>query len=280
MGQGWERCQDLMNEGEKAGASLEESQAALQPLGDAEAKRLQETRSVYAVPIYVFSTSTVPAPYYQAALKGVQATLQAAGQRREVVALGATLPEEGPFSTPESYLQQAYQTQGLERDRGYGPQCVVEAILEQWHRDPWQAKPHLPHLSVFVVDCDLTSRKGDGTVFNFAYGATQPDLGTIQSISRLRAIKDPALQVRVFERVIEHETGHLFGLNQRTFHIEQRLGPHCSNVCVMRQALDFKELSRHTQEEQRANIHFCADCLAEFAARRRHYKPVSLLSRW
>jgi predicted Zn-dependent protease len=155
---------------------------------------------------------------------------------------------------------------------------VVEEILEQWYRDPWQAKPHLPHLSVFVVDCDLTSRKSDGTVFNFAYGATHPDLGTVQSISRLRVIKDAALRLRLFERVIEHETGHLFGLNQRTFHVEERLGTHCSNVCVMRQGLDLQEVSRQAQEEQRARVHFCADCLAEFAARRPHYKPVSQLS--
>lgn len=249
------------------------------PLGDAEAQKLQEIRSAYAVQVHVFSTDIVPTAYYQAALKGVQTTLQAAGQRREVVPLGTGLPHDGPVASPEAYLQYAYQTQGLDRDRGYGPQCVVEEVLEQWYRDPWQAKPRLPHLNVFVVDCDLTSRKGDGTVFNFAYGATQPDLGTIQSISRLRAIKDPALRIRIFERVIEHETGHLFGLNQRTFHVEQRLGNHCSNVCVMRQGLNIQELSRHTQEEQRANVHFCADCLAEFAARRRHYKPVSRLSK-
>jgi predicted Zn-dependent protease len=252
---------------------------ALPPLADAEAHHLQDLRSRYAVPIQVFATAAVPAGYYQAALQGVLTTLKAAGFLREVQALSSTAPQDSPVDSPDAYVRNAYQRQGVHGNSGYGPQCVVDEILDQWYRDPWQALPRLPHLSVMVVDCDITSRKPDGTLFNFAFGATYPDLGTVQSMIRLRTIKDPALRIRVFERVIEHETGHLFGLNQRAFHVEQRLGIHCSNVCVMRQGVDLPALCRLTQEEQRANIYFCADCLAELAARRAHYQPVTHLSR-
>lgn len=61
----------------------------------------------------------------------------------------------------------------------------------------------------------------------------------------------------MIQRLLRHEVGHMFGLPNRRYNIDQSLGAHCtSNVCTMRQGLSIEEWANLTVSAEGQGTHF------------------------
>ena len=111
-------------------------------------------------------------------------------------------------------------------------QLNAEAIMYAIWQEPWQQVE--PHYDVVVLCSDIYADKST----NYAAGLAQPGLATIISVNRYLGLAGK-LQFECIKTEIMHEVGHIFGLvpRDRERDIEENFGPHCTNVCVMRQGL-------------------------------------------
>lgn len=236
---------------------------------DPEETRRDELRRDYLVPLYVTWTSDVPQPEAQAALNGVTDAVKAAGQRRDIVVLGARPWSQGAYSSPDWYAREAERRQREVRNLGHGRQINVNNLTRLFYEEPWQQNPHW---EVAIVNTDLYA---DGT--NFVFGITQPDFAaSIQSVRRLiDSIPTGELRTAMVRRLLRHEVGHMFGLpGYNRSNTEEKLGRHCTNVCTMRQGISIPEWAQLTQQEVRNNVHFCGDCQNYLSRVRNRYKPL------
>lgn len=238
-----------------------------------EMARRQELRSNYLVPIYFMHTKDVPSAEAQAALLGVTDALVASGQNRRIVNFGSQAFGQGPYSNPEWYVEETLRKQELRKDAGYGQQLVVSSVMQHFYQEPWQEHPHW---EVFVVNRDLTDW-GNRGLYNFVFGSTNIELpASVQSITRLMA-EIPAGELRnaMIRRLLRHEVGHMFGLpHSNRPNTKEKIGPHCTNVCTMRQGMSIPEWRKLTIEENKKGVHFCSDCKHDLAQVRNRYKPL------
>lgn len=242
-------------------------------VSNGEAMRRAEIRSKFLVPLYVSWTSDVPTREAQAALLGVQDALTASGQDRRVINYGSSTWGRGDYSSADWYIRQAQATQKLKRNAGYGPQVVVDRLVELLHDEPWQASPHW---DIMITNSDLTGKQVDGSFLNFCFGSTYEALASIQSTRRvIESVPVGSLREAMVRRLLRHEVGHMFGLIKRHQRVEQKLGLHCRNVCTMRQGMSITEWVELTREEETKGIHFCGDCKNELAQSKNKYKPLS-----
>ncbi|MCL5438877.1 MAG: hypothetical protein M1268_02710 [Patescibacteria group bacterium] len=238
----------------------------------AELVRRQEIRHQYLVPICVMWTSNVPSDRAQAALQGVSDALDASGQRRDLTVVGSQRFALGDFSDGDWYVDTAFRRQTLRRDAGFGLQVDVEEIQRLFYQEPWQVQPHW---EVFVINHDLNTRGEDGSFINFVFGSTRRAFpASIQSVRRLESVRDPNLRNDMTRRLLRHEVGHMFGLPNRNYNIEHKLGDHCTNICTMRQGMSIQEWAELTIQERTRNLHFCNDCLNDLERIRPRYKPL------
>lgn len=244
--------------------------AAVRVHPDPESHRRWGLRSNHLVPIYVMWTSDVPDREAEAALRGTRDTVTASGQNREIVVLGSNAWGTGAFSSPDWYIEEAYRRQSLRRNAGFGPQIDVSAVMGLFYEEPWQVNPHW---EVFIVNHDLNDIDETGRYINFVFGATNTEFhASVQSITRLMAeVADQPMRLRMIQRLLRHEVGHMFGLMARNYSVEQKLGLHCTNVCTMRQGLSTEEWARQTQQEDTLGIQFCIDCLSDLTRMRPRY---------
>lgn len=240
---------------------------------DPESHRRWDLRDNHLVPIYVMWTSDVPNRESEAALQGTRDALAASGQNREIVVLGSSTWGTGPFSSPDWYIEEAYKRQSLRRNAGFGPQIDVSQVIRLFYEEPWQANPHW---EVFIVNHDLNDTDDTGRYINFVFGATNTEIhASVQSITRLmNEVVNESLRLRMIQRLLRHEVGHMFGLMARNFKVEQKLGLHCTNICTMRQGLSIPEWASLTQQEDSLGIHYCDDCLNDLARIRPRYLPL------
>lgn len=241
---------------------------------DPEAHRRWDLRSNHLVPIYVMWTSDVPQREALAGLQGVYDTVQASRQNREVVALGSQRFGTGDYSSPDWYIEQAYRNQRLRRNAGFGPQVDVGQVMQLFYKEPWQV---YPHWEVFIVNHDLNDTDRNGNYLNFVFGATDTEFAaSVQSVTRLMAsVQNEPLRLSMTRRLLRHEVGHMFGLPNRRYNIEQSLGAHCANnICTMRQGLSIEEWADLTVSEERQGTHFCNDCVADLGRTKDRYLPL------
>jgi predicted Zn-dependent protease len=233
-----------------------------------EMTRRAELRTNFLVPIYVMWSSDVPSKEAQAATQGVYDALSASGQKRDVINLGAKAWSKGDYSSADWYLDKALQTQSEARNKGHGQQINVYNLKSQFVEEPWQENPHW---EVFIVNKDLYMNDT-----SFVFGATDPYFASsVQSVRRLiDEVPETESRLEMVRRLLRHEVGHMFGLPGRNFNVEEKLGPHCTNVCTMRQGMDIREWAKLTQEEDRGKVHFCKDCMNILAQKRNQYKPL------
>jgi len=73
---------------------------------------------------------------------------------------------------------------------------------------------------------------------NFVIGLASPGIGTTISTYRFKQLDDK-LRYECIKTETMHELGHVFGLipDERTTDVEDSLGKHCANICIMRQGL-------------------------------------------
>jgi predicted Zn-dependent protease len=122
----------------------------------------------------------------------------------------------------------------------------------------------------------LTAKVGNNYL-NFAFGATDPsEFVSVQSITRLMAeVPEGPLRNEMIRRVLRHEVGHMLGLpSSGRGNTEENLGPHCTNMCTMRQGLSAPEWAQHTIEEFNNGVHFCEGCQNDLAETRQRYRPL------
>lgn len=240
---------------------------------DPESHRRWDLRNNHLVPLYVMWTSDVPGKEAQAALQGTRDAVLASGQNREVVVLGSNAWGTGPFSSPNWYIEEALNRQSLRRDVGFGPQIDVNRVIELFYQEPWQVNPHW---EVFIINQDLNDTDESGRYINFVFGATNTEFhASVQSITRLMAdVSNEPLRLRMIQRLLRHEVGHMFGLVARSYNVEQKLGLHCSNICSMRQGLSIGEWAQLTEQEDSRGIQFCDDCISDLARIRPFYLPM------
>lgn len=236
---------------------------------DPEKNRQQEMRSSFLVPVYVIWPSDVPPQEAQAALQGVGDAVQASGQDRQVVSFGSKSWSEGDFGSADWYLREANRRH-LKEIRGgpYGPQLWTRNFMSLFYKEPWQVTPHW---EVAIVNQDLYAA---GT--NFVFGETDVTFpASLNSLRRfIEEIPDAPRRLAVIRRLLRHEVGHMLGLPGRNHRVEEKLGSHCTNVCTMRQGMSLREWAQLTQQESRAGIHFCNDCMGVLARIRPRYKPL------
>ena len=137
-------------------------------------------------------------------------------------------------------------------------QLNVSAIQDVIAREPWKDvyQGGTDHYDVFVVKEDMYA--GDN---NFVIGEANRLIGTTISTYRFRDL-DEQRQYECIKTEVMHELGHVFGApsEQRTHNIEESLGEHCTNTCVMRQGLLVPQDWIKLTEDRILYEPMCQDC--------------------
>lgn len=235
----------------------------------------KERRDVL-VPLIVVWTGDVPDDVIPEIQGGVKDVLLASGQKRKTVLLGnTTINIEKPFSNPDQYIETCLNIQKFKRDRGYGMQIDVGWLFGLFLQDPIQSK--LPHWKVFITNHDLTGQNEYGQYVEYGFGNTSQQFGfSIISLARFTRNAGTHDRKAGVRRSIMHEIGHLFQLPNRTFHIEENLGTHCINVCVMRQGNSVKKWIQLGIEERKNGVIFCGDCQKDLGRLQANYHARTL----
>ena len=79
----------------------------------------------------------------------------------------------------------------------------------------------------------------------------------------IESVYSPELSLRMWRRLVRHESGHLFGLDSREFSCEDNLRRYCTNICTLRQGVSLVVWKELTGEEDAKGIDFCEDCATE-----------------
>ena len=91
------------------------------------------------------------------------------------------------------------------------------------------------HYDCFIVHSDMYDGRKD---INFVIGLAREGIGTIISTDKFSNLDD-RMRYECVKTETMHEMGHVFGLlpNSRNYNVENSLGKHCANRCIMRQGL-------------------------------------------
>lgn len=109
-----------------------------------------------------------------------------------------------------------------------------------------------PHFEVFLTKKDIF---GDDQT-NWIFGVSQEDHAGVYSFNRFVG----KLADETAKTVIMHEVGHVFSLPARTSGaLEEKLGKHCTNRCLMRQGMSLAEM-RSITEDRLAGHALCDLC--------------------
>jgi len=98
--------------------------------------------------------------------------------------------------------------------------------LPQWKKDN-------NYYDVFLLSSDIYYENT-----NFIIGLARKGVGTIISTNRFQSLNN-TLKFECIKTETMHELGHVFGLLpiDRTENVDDSLGKHCTNRCIMRQGL-------------------------------------------
>jgi predicted Zn-dependent protease len=124
-----------------------------------------------------------------------------------------------------------YLATGREASERSG-QINMRAIQQAQFDDPWQLTN--PHYTVLLTHQDVYAEG-----LNYMLGSSLVGLGCVMSTHRFMELGNIHTQAECFQTMTMHELGHVFGLvpKGRTVNVEESLGKHCTNECLMRQGL-------------------------------------------
>lgn len=208
------------------------------------------------VPVYISWTTEVTDDEGQAVIDGISDVIATSGIEREVKIFGSKSWASGDYGSADWYQNRSR----VKRCSGKSTWMQIGATKMHWllTEEPWQKQK--PHTDIMIVDEDLCEEYDPNNYFIF--GAAS--MGNfIQSVYRFREGEcDEQLRLQLIRRTARHEFGHTYGLPQigRRNTIEY-LGPHCANICTMRQGTKILDWRSLYFEEQAAGIIFCQDCL-------------------
>ncbi len=214
-------------------------------------------------PIYVMHEDGVTPDHVVAVSKGIAQVLDAAGmrQRIEVHHFGPwrhqnwKLPngELRPFHSVEWYVERA-------RSASKKPGFLYEPELSlQLYCEPWQDERL--HWDVLILKSDMYA---DGT--NYIIGAANDRFAIVSTCRFVNRGLNAREEHECIVTETVHELGHVFGLpnsNRPEKTIEQSLGPHCTNRCVMRQGLVVPRDWQYMTDHRLQHGPFCPTCQRE-----------------
>jgi len=207
-------------------------------------------RNEYLIPIYICRDSGVSDKEYKAAIEGIMTIVKLSGQHRKIVSYGKESWSQGEYSSCDWYVNNAIHK---------GNQIDGDDISRKMIQEPWQEYPNT-HLDVVVTSRDLFAQN-----LNWVFGVTFSNYISVQSIYRFRNEKDE-IKLGLICRTLKHEVGHLLGIPGPVGshpRIYDKGGPHCSNICLMRQGWSLVEFKEQMLEEKRLGIELCSDCIRE-----------------
>ncbi len=182
-------------------------------------------------PVYLMHDDCVTANQMNAVKAGLLELLQIVGARDKINVHNFGVWKHSdwkaggklaPYMSIDWYIEQG-RVEGRQ-------QLQAGAILNEVCREPWQSSRQ--HYDVVVLSQDIYA---PGT--NFVIGLAQPGVGTILSMARWKNFS-ASDQFELIKTETMHEFGHVANLpNINRKDIEQKLGGHCLNTCVMRQGM-------------------------------------------
>ncbi|MBU3907541.1 MAG: hypothetical protein KKA64_04810 [Nanoarchaeota archaeon] len=215
-------------------------------------------------PIYVMNQKGLPDFEKKAVLDGVSELLELANVGDIKIYDGGAWRHEGyldknnelkKFHSVDWYLEV-----GKKESRNKN-QLNADSMQRVLALEPWRY-PHLGgenHYDIFIINDDMYSK---GT--NFVIGIAQQKIGTIISTYQFKKLRgDWGMKYDYIKTETMHELGHVFGLpsKSRTRNIEESLGKHCTNICVMRQGLILPDdWIRMTNDRLKSGGALCRDC--------------------
>ncbi|MFA6397638.1 MAG: hypothetical protein WDK96_02210 [Candidatus Paceibacterota bacterium] len=217
-----------------------------------EAKKPTITR-----PVYIMFDKEVEPLYTKAVLQGINTILRFANVEGRLPAhnfgvwrnnnwrQGVNLTE---WNSIDWYIQR------VERQSRQG-QLDGDKLLLLLMTEPWQKNNR--HYDVLVTNKDLYT---EGC--NFCIGLAIHEFGTIISTNRFQNLNpNQAYECIVTETI--HEMGHVFGLipHTRKKNVENSLGLHCTNKCVMRQGMKVPHDWLNITIDRLNGHNFCDECL-------------------
>lgn len=185
-------------------------------------------------PVYLMHQERLPSLEKKAVLDGALELIKLSKKRMDLFDLGVFKSEN--FLDINGYLNE-YQSVDwyIEKGRetGRGNQLNVDTMQFLLCFEPWRKNQGEDHYDIFVVNEDMFSQ---GT--NFVIGLAQEGIGTTISTYRFKEL-DKKTKYECIKTETMHELGHAFGLppSERTKNVENSLGLHCKNKCIMRQGL-------------------------------------------
>lgn len=139
-----------------------------------------------------------------------------------------------PFNSIDWYISRSY-----DKDR---EQLNAQNLMALFYCEPWQDDNK--HFDLFITNRDLFV---PGT--NFVLGFAIPNVGAVVSTKRFASMS-LNLASECVKTLTMHEFGHVLGLvpDYRRLNVEESLGKHCTNQCLMRQGLTVNNWVLMTQD--------------------------------
>ena len=222
------------------------------------------------LPIYVMHDAGVTNLQLKAVSDGIAKLLRLANARCEVTNFGQWRSPVWRGENGNGRIK-AYESIdwyiGMGRYASKRPNQLDAVRIISHLEDEPLAQTH-PHYDVVVLSSDLYSGNDHN---NFVIGIASPKRATVISVNRFAGL-NLDLQSNCIETETMHEVGHVFGLipDERTRCVEESLGRHCTNRCVMRQGLNVPtDWIRFSQDRLRhgALCSMCQNDLQNFFCR-------------
>ncbi len=199
-------------------------------------------------PVHLLYDHQVPNDYRQAALEAIRTVL-----------FWAEMSDLPILDQGHEGVEQALKTSRTRsnRDQQLNAQFIFRPFF------PPEGNPHFRYIVLITMQDLYDSNGPDGSRFNL--GAAQEKFGAVVGASRFGEFPS-SIRMECFRSVIMHELAHVFDVpdNTRSTNLQNRLGLHCTNPCIVRPgSYDFVD---HWQELTRDRLElgpFCPLCLDE-----------------
>lgn len=202
-------------------------------------------------PIYLFWSSEISEEEAGVALQAITEIGRFLPEEIHIQTFGNWFQGREPFQSLKWYEEKAWLPA---RKQLNGGSILIDFLVE-----PWQEKR--PHIDFAVFGRDLTVQY-EGHWLNFVFGVSYNWAGIVSTFRFNREIRDAQLRSLCLKRAVQHEFCHILGLvpEWRKSNIDNRLGPHCKNICVMRQGMSVGEWARFAQQESNKGVILCSQC--------------------
>lgn len=217
-------------------------------------------------PIFIMSDHGVMDWEKQAVINGLVQVMVAAGVSEYVPAydLGAWRGEG--WRDEAGYLAEWKSVDwyiAYVKERSRHGQLHGGKLLSLLYSEPWQEMS--PHYDIAITSSDLYDDDCD-----FCIGLAVTGFGAVVSTARFRGLGSyEAYDCIVTETM--HEVGHVFGLvpETRTENVNESLGLHCTNRCIMRQGLVVPNDWQTITADRLLGHEFCPECQNDI---RQHFR--------